>query len=86
MDEQLIEKKDDEISLIDLFAVLWHRKIMIIVITAIAIVGVLIYSILSLKLPPEKVYINLKDIGNCGGSSPAIALAQAAVCANPSLI
>ena len=30
-----------------------------------------------LKLPPEKVYINLKDIGNCGGSSPAIALAQA---------
>ena len=57
MDEQLIEKKDDEISLIDLFAVLWHRKIMIIVITAIAIVGVLIYSILSLKLPPEKSFL-----------------------------
>ena len=30
-----------------------------------------------LKLPPEKVYINLRDIGNCGGSSTAIALAQA---------
>lgn len=57
MDEKLIEKQDDEISLIDLFAVLWHRKIMIIAITGIAIVGVLIYSILSLKLPPEKSFL-----------------------------
>ncbi len=57
MDEQLIEKQDDEISLIDLFAVLWQRKVMIIVITGIAIVGVLIYSILSLKLPPEKSFL-----------------------------
>ena len=57
MDEKLIEKQDDEISLIDLFAVLWHRKTMIIAITGIAIVGVLIYSILSLKLPPEKSFL-----------------------------
>ena len=57
MDEQLIEKQDDEISLIDLFAVLWQRKVMIIAITGIAIIGVLIFSILSLKLPPEKSFL-----------------------------
>jgi uncharacterized protein involved in exopolysaccharide biosynthesis len=50
MDE---ETKDDEISLIDLFAVLWRRKILIIVITLIAMVGVLVFAILSLVLPPE---------------------------------
>jgi uncharacterized protein involved in exopolysaccharide biosynthesis len=50
-----IEKKaeDDEISLIDLFAVLWHRKVMIIAITLIAAVGVIIFSVLSLILPSE---------------------------------
>ena len=57
MDEQLIEKQDDEISLIDLFAVLWQRKVMIIAITGIVIIGVLIFSILSLKLPPEKSFL-----------------------------
>ncbi|MBR7161249.1 MAG: hypothetical protein IKD07_02415, partial [Clostridia bacterium] len=57
MDEQLIEKQDDELSLIDLFAVLWQRKVMIIAITGIAIIGVLIFSILSLKLPPEKSFL-----------------------------
>jgi uncharacterized protein involved in exopolysaccharide biosynthesis len=49
------EKKpdDDEISLIDLFAVLWRRKIMIIAITLVAMVGVVAFSIVSLVLPPE---------------------------------
>jgi uncharacterized protein involved in exopolysaccharide biosynthesis len=46
--------QDDEISLIDLFAVLWHRRKMIITITLLAAIGVVIYSIISLKLPPEK--------------------------------
>jgi uncharacterized protein involved in exopolysaccharide biosynthesis len=50
------QKQDDEISLIDLFAVLWRRKIMIITITVLAAAGVVIYSILSLKLPPEKSF------------------------------
>jgi uncharacterized protein involved in exopolysaccharide biosynthesis len=45
--------KDDEISLIDLFAVLWHRKKMIITITLIAAIGVVIFSILSIVLPPK---------------------------------
>jgi uncharacterized protein involved in exopolysaccharide biosynthesis len=44
---------DDEISLIDLFAVLWHRRKMIIVITLIAAVGVVIFAILSILLPPD---------------------------------
>jgi uncharacterized protein involved in exopolysaccharide biosynthesis len=45
---------NDEISLIDLLAVLWRRKVMIIIITLIAAVGIVIFSILSLKLPVEK--------------------------------
>ena len=41
------------ISFFDLFAVLWRRKIMIIVITALAMVGIVIFSIVSIRLPPE---------------------------------
>ncbi|MDR0288373.1 MAG: hypothetical protein LBI03_11800, partial [Clostridiales bacterium] len=48
-----IEKQDNEISLIDLFAVLWRRKVMIIVITLIGMVGSVVFSIISLILPPE---------------------------------
>jgi uncharacterized protein involved in exopolysaccharide biosynthesis len=47
------EAADDEISLIDLFAVLWHRKVMIIVITLVAAVGVVAFSIISLVLPTD---------------------------------
>jgi uncharacterized protein involved in exopolysaccharide biosynthesis len=49
------EKKtdNDEISLIDLFAVLWQRKRLIITIVIIAMVGVAAFSIVSLVLPPE---------------------------------
>jgi len=47
------QAKDGEIGLIDFFAVLWRRKIMIIVITAFAMIGVLVFSIISLMLPPE---------------------------------
>ncbi|MDR1089952.1 MAG: hypothetical protein LBL79_02660, partial [Prevotella sp.] len=42
------QPEDDEISLIDLFAVLWHRKVMIIVITLIAAIGVVAFSVASL--------------------------------------
>jgi uncharacterized protein involved in exopolysaccharide biosynthesis len=45
---------DDEISLLDLFAVLWHRRKLIISITVLAAVGAVIFSIISLALPPEK--------------------------------
>ena len=48
---------DDEISLIDLFAVLWRWKVMIIVITMTAAVGVVIYSAIGRALPPEKSYL-----------------------------
>jgi uncharacterized protein involved in exopolysaccharide biosynthesis len=43
---------DDEISLLDLFAVLWRRKAMIIVITLVAAIGVVVFSVVSLVLPP----------------------------------
>ena len=51
------QKLEDEISLIDLFAVLWRRKVMIIVITLLAAVGVVVYSVISLVLPPEKSFL-----------------------------
>ena len=49
------DKKDiDEISLIDLFVVLWRYKIMIIVITLVGAIGAVVFSVISLKLPPNK--------------------------------
>jgi len=41
------------IGLFDLFAVIWRWKIMIIIITVFAMIGVVIFSIISLRLPPE---------------------------------
>jgi len=54
--EKKEKESDDEISLIDLFAILWRHKVLIIVITFIAAVGVVLYSIISLVLPPEESY------------------------------
>jgi len=51
------QEQEDEISLIDLFAVLWRRRKMIIGITLLAAIGVVIYSVISLKLPPDKSYL-----------------------------
>lgn len=50
-------KKEDEISLIDLFAVLWNRKWLIIGTTFFAAVFSVVISVLSLKLPPEKSFM-----------------------------
>jgi uncharacterized protein involved in exopolysaccharide biosynthesis len=55
MDEE--NKKDDEISLIDLFAVLWQRKKMIITITVIAAIVMVVVSIVSMVLPPEESFL-----------------------------
>lgn len=55
MEQQEIE--NDEIDLLDLFAVLLKRKKMIIGITMLAMVIVVIYTILSLRLPPEKSFL-----------------------------
>ena len=49
-----VENNDDEISLLDLVAVLLHYKKMIILVTAIAMLFAVVFSIISLKLPPEK--------------------------------
>jgi len=56
MEENTIENvsQDDEISLIDLLAVLLRYKWMIIIVTALAIIGSVVFSIISIKLPPEK--------------------------------
>jgi uncharacterized protein involved in exopolysaccharide biosynthesis len=50
-------KQNDEVSLIDLFAVLWHRKKMIIAIILTTMICVVILSIVSLVLPPEKSFL-----------------------------
>jgi uncharacterized protein involved in exopolysaccharide biosynthesis len=79
MDNEELNKNDDEISLIDLFAVLLKRKVMIISICIIAAVGAVAYSVLSLVLPSEKsplpnVYkpqalLLIKESGSSGGLS-----------------
>lgn len=48
---------DDEIDLLDLVSVLLRRKYLIIGITFAAMLGVLIYAVGSLILPPEKSYM-----------------------------
>lgn len=50
-------KNDDEISLIDLFAVLLRRKWLIICMTIGGAVFSLVFSIISLLLPPEKSFL-----------------------------
>lgn len=56
--EQSVPNTDnEEISLIDLFAVLWRYKWMIITITGIAAVLVVVLSVISLVLPPEKSFL-----------------------------
>ena len=59
MDENsvTIKKEDEEISLIDLLAVLLRRKWMIIGICVAAMIFAVVISILSLKLPPEKSFL-----------------------------
>lgn len=90
-----VNKKDsssennDEISLIDLFAVLLKRKWMIIIITMLAAVFVFVYSVISLKLPPEKSYLPneytvtanmlIKDSGSSGPSLSGTASAAASM-------
>ena len=53
MNEKQCDSKDDEINLIDLFAVVWCRRLMIILITGLAMAGVVAFSIVSLVLSPE---------------------------------
>ena len=59
MDENSVttKKEDDEISLIDLLAVLLRRKWMIIGICVAAMIAAVVISVLSLKLPPEKSFL-----------------------------
>ena len=59
MDENPVvqKEKDDEISLIDLFAVLLKHKFLIIGITGIAMVLAVVISIISFVLPPEKSFL-----------------------------
>ena len=84
-ENEIQTKQEDEISLIDLFAVLLHWKWLITIITGIACVAVVIVCVISLTLPPEKSFmpnkytpkaqmlINNKD---SGGSSLSSALSS----------
>jgi uncharacterized protein involved in exopolysaccharide biosynthesis len=72
------EMEDDEIALIDLFAVLWRRKIMIGAIVIAAMIGVVGFSVISLVLPPEtsplpneytpQAHMLINDTSSPGGS------------------
>ena len=48
---------DDEISLLDLAAVLWRWKLLIIGITCLVMVGTVVYVLIGKKLPPEKSFL-----------------------------
>lgn len=52
--ENVNNDQDQEISLIDLLAVLLKHKKMIIAVTGVAAVFAILFSILTIKLPPEK--------------------------------
>lgn len=54
---QVTKTNEDEIDLLDLIGVLFRHKWLIIVTTAAAALLILLYSILSLKLPPEKSFL-----------------------------
>ncbi|MBQ8013227.1 MAG: lipopolysaccharide biosynthesis protein [Treponema sp.] len=54
MEENVQLHQDDEISLIDLFAVLLHYKLMIIVITVLAMIFAVVFSIISIIMPAEE--------------------------------
>ena len=56
-EQEIKEKQDDEISLIDLFAVLLRWKWLITIITGIACIAVVIVCVISLKLPPEDSFM-----------------------------
>ncbi len=59
MSDEVIQQKDkdDEISLLDLFAVLLRWKWLIMILTGLACVAVVIVCIISIKLPPEKSFL-----------------------------
>ncbi len=59
MNAEVLEKKnnEEEISLIDLFAVVWKRKWLIIITTFLAAIASVVISIISLVLPPEKSFM-----------------------------
>lgn len=80
MSEQFSEtekSKDKEISILDLFSVLLKYKWFIFMLTGIAAVGVFLYCLISLKLPPEDTYMPnlykpkaemlINDSGGSGG-------------------
>ena len=54
MEENTTIQEDDEISLIDLFAVLLHYKRMIIIISVLAAIFAVVFSVVSIVLSPEK--------------------------------
>ena len=54
MEENTQIQEEDEISLIDLFAVLLHYKWMIIIISLLAAIGSVVFAVLSIKMDPEK--------------------------------
>ena len=80
MNEEKTES--DEIDLLDLFTILWRRKVMIISLTIIAAVITVVVSIISLKLPPEnnflpnvftsKALMLINDSSSSGGSLSSI--------------
>lgn len=83
MEGNVNNQQEDEISLIDLFAVLLHYKWMIIIVTGLAMIFAVVFSIISLVLPSEKsplpnkftpkAEMLIKENSSGGGLSSALA-------------
>lgn len=81
--EDTVQKTEDEISLIDLFAVLMRYKKMIIISCTLAAVFIVVFSIITIVLPPEKsplpnkytpqAHMLIKESASGGGLSSALA-------------
>lgn len=54
MEENTPLEQEDEISLIDLLAVLLNYKKLIVILSMLAAIGSVVFAIISIKLPPEK--------------------------------
>lgn len=57
MSEQEIEKKNEELSIIDIVSILVKKIWFIFTVTALSAIGVLLYCIIAIKLPKDKTYM-----------------------------
>lgn len=64
LEEAKTYSPEDEIDLLSLFGILYKYKLVIILVTLVAAIGVILFSVMSLVLPPAKSYLPNKYKGH----------------------